>query len=467
MRYRDRLRYLILTVLLCVYLLTGTLLIACSFTAQLSRETEAAQSEHRMVLYSLLAVGRGAEEARVDLLLGQAAQTLAQDGRGLCLYDAAQETVLYHTGQALPRDEWLLSEPTTARQAVSVCRTAPGRYAVRTGGAFALGERTIYVECTRDISAVYAARSVLLRIFAAALPVVVLVGLAAASLLARGLTRPLTELADAARRLAAGELDSRAPVSDTSEFNQLAGEFNKMAEQLQGNIAALQDSVRRQEDFIASFAHELRTPLTSLIGYADLLRSQSLTDETRQTAAQYIFTEGKRLENLSVKLLDLIVLDKQKLARVPCRMARLIADAGGVMHPLLREQNISLVCRPDDTVWPVDPDLIKTLLINLIDNARKAMPEGGLIALKCDRTDDGLRILVRDTGRGIPPEELPRLTEAFYRVDKARARAQGGVGLGLTLCARIAALHGGTISIASTPGQGTTVTVLLGKEDAA
>ena len=279
--------------------------------------------------------------------------------------------------------------------------------------------------------------------------------------------RDVERIADAARRLAAGELDSRAPVSDTSEFGQLAGDFNKMAEQLQGNIAALQDSVRRQEDFIASFAHELRTPLTSLIGYADLLRSQSLTDETRQTAAQYIFTEGKRLENLSVKLLDLIVLDKQKLARVPCRMARLIADAGGVMHPLLREQNISLVCRPDDTVWPVDPDLVKTLLINLIDNARKAMPEGGLIALKCDRTDDGLRILVRDTGRGIPPEELPRLTEAFYRVDKARARAQGGVGLGLTLCARIAALHGGTISIASTPGQGTTVTVLLGKEDAA
>lgn len=467
MRYRDRLRYLILTVLLCVYFLTGILLISASFTAQLSRETDAAKTEHRMVLYSLLAVGQGVESSRMDLLLGQAAQALEQqEGRTLCLYDAATHTALYQTGHAVPNSDWLMPEPDKRRLASALIHPADGRYVIRTGGAFALGERLIYVESTRDISAVYDARAGLIRIFAGALPAVILLGLTAASLLAHWLTRPLTAVADAARALTAGALDQRAHVSDKGEIGQLAADFNQMADELETNIAALQDSVRRQEDFIASFAHELRTPLTSLIGYADLLRTQALDDDARRTAAQYIFTEGRRLESLSVKLLDLIVLDKQQLTRTPCRMARLIAEAGGVMHPLLRRQNIAMTCRTDDAIWSVEPDLIKTLLINLIDNARKAMPSGGTIALKSDLTESGWRVILRDTGRGIPEDELPRLTEAFYRVDKARARAQGGVGLGLTLCARIAAMHNGTISIDSAPGQGTTVTVLLRKEEA-
>ena len=121
----------------------------------------------------------------------------------------------------------------------------------------------------------------------------------------------------------------------------------------------------------------------------------------------------------------------------------------------------------DETVWPVEPDLFKTLLLNLLDNARKAMPEGGVIVLRAAAEGNDWKLTVRDTGQGIPADELPRLTEAFYRVDKARARASGGVGLGLRLCAEIVRVHGGTLTFESAEGAGTTVTVLLkGGDDA-
>ncbi|MGN1008073.1 MAG: sensor histidine kinase, partial [Butyricicoccus sp.] len=177
--------------------------------------------------------------------------------------------------------------------------------------------------------------------------------------------------------------------------------------------------------------------------------------------ANYIFTEGRRLESLSNKLLDLIVLGKQDFVKKPCRMGRLIAQAGGLFDQTFRQAGISLRCRLDDTVWPVEPDLFKTLLINLLDNARKAMPEGGEITLTAGRDGDDWRMTLTDTGRGMPPEAIPRLTEAFYRVDKARARASGGVGLGLKLTAEIVRIHGGELSFASEEGKGTTVTVVL------
>ena len=109
----------------------------------------------------------------------------------------------------------------------------------------------------------------------------------------------------------------------------------------------------------------------------------------------------------------------------------------------------------------LEPDLVKSLLVNLLDNARKSMDGGGNIYVVSEMLPDGCRIRVLDTGRGIPQEEIAHITEAFYRVDKSRSRAQGGVGLGLSLCSEIVQLHNGTMSFASRVGNGTCVTVEL------
>lgn len=201
--------------------------------------------------------------------------------------------------------------------------------------------------------------------------------------------------------------------------------------------------------------------MTSILGYADLLRRGTLSPEEQASAADYIFSEGKRLERLSLKLLDLYLAQHQQPALVPTAPGEILQDLADHLAPRLAREGIALSAESGPGVCLLEPDLFRSLLLNLVDNSRKALEKGGRIALTCTMTETGCRLTVEDNGRGMPPEVLAHLTEAFYRVDKSRARAQGGAGLGLALCERIAVLHGGAIHFASTPGQGTTVTVSL------
>lgn len=212
---------------------------------------------------------------------------------------------------------------------------------------------------------------------------------------------------------------------------------------------------------MGSFAHELKTPMTSIIGYADLLRSHELSDDERQEAANYIFSEGRRLESLSLKLLDLLVLKKQDFELREESPSAIISGIVHTMKPALLKRGITIKYRCENGSCMLEPDLVKSLLINLIDNARKAMDSGGIIFLLSEMTDTGCRIQVVDNGRGIPKAELSRITEAFYRVDKSRSRAQGGVGLGLALCSEIVKLHKGDMQFKSAVGKGTSITVSL------
>ena len=212
---------------------------------------------------------------------------------------------------------------------------------------------------------------------------------------------------------------------------------------------------------MGSFAHEMKTPMTSVIGYADLLRSQSLEPAEAQEAAAYIFSEGKRLEALSLKLLDLLLLRHQKLSLAPAEMDGMISNLVEHLQPIYREAGITLQCRCEPCWCRAEPDLFRSVLTNLLDNARKALDKGGNIFVTGEKAGGLYRIQVLDNGRGMPPEALSRLTEAFYRVDKSRSRAQGGVGLGLTLCREILELHEGTLEFASREGNGTCVTVTL------
>ena len=132
-----------------------------------------------------------------------------------------------------------------------------------------------------------------------------------------------------------------------------------------------------------------------------------------------------------------------------------------VFAPVLDQGQVDfqIYCRPGQC--RLEPDLVKSLILNLLDNGKKALDGAGELILSIAPTDEGCEIQVADTGRGIPEEEIRKLTEAFYRVDKSRSRAQGGAGLGLSLCNEIARIHQGQMSFQSAVGQGTMVTVLL------
>ena len=212
---------------------------------------------------------------------------------------------------------------------------------------------------------------------------------------------------------------------------------------------------------MGNFAHEMKNPMTAIIGYAELIRSQTLSEREQMDAANYIFSEGKRLESLSLKLLDIIVLKKKEVAFVPVRPAQLVGGMVRYLERVYAEQGIVLQYRCEEGECLMEPDLVKTLLVNILDNARKAMDGGGNIYIVSQMLPDGCLIRVLDTGRGIPETEITHITEAFYRVDKSRSRAQGGVGLGLALCSEIVRMHRGSMNFESRIGNGTCVSIEL------
>lgn len=223
-------------------------------------------------------------------------------------------------------------------------------------------------------------------------------------------------------------------------------------------LQALND---RQSRFVADLTHELKTPLTSMIGYADLLRSAPLDESRRRAAADAIYHESTRLESLSQQLLALqgLQTDGVTLGSVP--VAAVFADVARSLP------DAALDCdAPAGAAVRADRVLLADLLRNLVLNALHAEPKDGTVHLTCAEAGGQWRLTVRDNGCGVPAGALPHLTEPFYRVDKARARANGGSGVGLALCAEIAAAFGTKLEFESTPGEGTTVAICLQKEAA-
>ena len=223
-------------------------------------------------------------------------------------------------------------------------------------------------------------------------------------------------------------------------------------------LQALND---RQSRFVADLTHELKTPLTSMIGYADLLRSAPLDESRRRAAADAIYHESTRLESLSQQLLALqgLQTDGVTLGSVP--VAAVFADVARSLPDAALDCNA-----PAGATVRADRVLLADLLRNLVLNALHAEPKDGTVHLTCAEAGGQWRLTVRDNGCGIPAGALPHLTEPFYRVDKARARANGGSGVGLALCAEIAAAFGTKLEFESTPGEGTAVAICLQKEAA-
>ena len=249
-----------------------------------------------------------------------------------------------------------------------------------------------------------------------------------------------------------------AIVHEGRRLEALSRSFDKMADAVQEKIADLQEDVQRREDFMGAFAHELKTPMTSIIGYADMLRTLQIDPAEQHEAAGAIYHESRRLEALSYKLLSLLSLSDERLELAPVDLADL--------WPRLRMAcpQVPLLTPQGGAVVHGDADLLLDLLCNLVQNAAKASPAGVPVTVLLADAGDTVALTVQDHGCGIPADKLARVTEPFYMVDKSRARKQGGSGMGLALCQRIAAVHGGTLQISSQVGVGTAVTVTLPKE---
>lgn len=461
MTFRLKITLCMLSLLSVLFGLGGSLLIGASLRAALEGERESAYSAYQMVLGTLQVVSGMKGQFEYDDI-SHTLERLAEQNAGSwsALRLSSKEGPVYEYGSA-----HFTAPAEPAEPGVCVIRMEEdaqgGRFLVLSG-ALEAGDQTLYLDIFRDMTPLFEMRRVQERTYQAVFLFMAGICAILSYSIARVLTHPLVNLSRLSRSIATGRLSSRAAVRTRDEIGLVARDFNAMAETLEENINELKNSAERQERFMSSFAHELKTPMTSIIGYADLIRGQTLSAEEQSEAANFIVTEGKRLENLSRKLLDLLVMKHHAAAFSKVRPAALIQGLAGHLEAVYRRQDAELRCVCEDGACILEPDLTGALLVNLWDNALKSMDgRGGVIDVRSEMLPDGCRIMVRDSGRGIPPDALEHLTEAFYRADKSRAREQGGVGLGLTLVQEIVSLHHGSIRFESRVGEGTTVIVEL------
>ncbi len=455
---------------LCILMLSTSvgsyLLISLSFQSALEREIDVAREEMQMlrITYEAVCSARGITLENLDGKSASLRRTLGEDPyfADRQFRVSTQEGIQVHSTLSSSSDQELLNS-IDERSSGYILRfdQRTGRHLVHCAGAISLPDGALYMETVRDISSLFSDREIHYQVYRWVALLVVGVSAALIFAFAYWLTTPIRALGRVATQLAQGDYTPRAQVSGDDEIGELAASFNRMAGAIAKNVQELEDAARRQEDFTGSFVHELKTPLTSIIGYADMLRSRTLDEDRRFKAASYIFSEGKRLENLSLALMSLLVVGHTRAEVKSVNMGLLCQQAGRSALPAMTAQNLHLVVQAEEASLPGDPSLLQTLLQNLLDNARKASEPDTVVALDGQRTEAGYRITVTDQGRGIPEEELDKITEAFYMVDKSRSRAQGGAGLGLALCKEIAALHRGELRFESQVGLGTKVTVEL------
>lgn len=340
--------------------------------------------------------------------------------------------------------------------------TAGGRRVLTAGSAVTLHGTAYAVYVVEDVTGVYEdvarmAAAFLLLSAACALP-----GAGIVALLLRRGARPLTELAGAARRIADGEYGIRARVRTRDEVGTLAGDFNAMADALEARIAELAGTAERQRLFIGGVTHEFRTPLTALLLHARLLRRANMTDAERDASLEHIEQQCQWLERLVQALLGIVALGREA-GRAPCKTDALFARVRQSAEQALAARGAALETRADGGTLLIDADLMRSLLVNLVDNAAKAYDPGAPGARVLLAAGGG-EITVTDHGRGIPPEALAHIFEPFYTVDRSRSKRRGGSGLGLALVKAVADAHGAALTVESAPGRGTVVRLTLPPE---
>lgn len=263
--------------------------------------------------------------------------------------------------------------------------------------------------------------------------------------------RPLDTLREGAEAVAAGQYQKRLSLPPEPELRAVSESFNQMAQAVEAHLHKVEATAEERQLLLRALAHEMRTPVTAISGCGEALERPDLGAEQRASAARIMASESRRLERLSTKLTELITLDFADITmeEIPAQ------ELGQSLREILGSKEIPYSVAAAGTLRG-DRDLLLVFLTNLVDNGRKA----GAASLEISLTPEALT--VRDNGCGIAPEELERVTQPFYQADKSRSR--GGFGFGLALCRRIAELHGGTLHIESTLGEGTAISLIFQKE---
>lgn len=281
-------------------------------------------------------------------------------------------------------------------------------------------------------------------------------------LVLRRTLNPLRRLTHVSEQIANGRYALRSGLRTDDEVGELSRSFDCMSETVEQKILTLKDTAHRRELLLGALTHEMKTPMTAIIGFSDSLLSMPLNEERRMEAAHEIHEAALRIERLSQKMMQMIsITDSPILEKRKISIDALFAQTQKNVMPMLAEKQQALEVERRLKYVEGDGDLLVSLLVNLVDNASKASDKQKLITMSAYVKGSESCLQVKDKGSGIPSDKIPLVIEPFYRVDKARSRKYGGVGLGLALCQLIANAHGGRLEIESKLGYGTMVRVYL------
>jgi signal transduction histidine kinase len=277
--------------------------------------------------------------------------------------------------------------------------------------------------------------------------------LAMARWLARGMTQPLRDMARAAHRMETGDYSQRVHTTSRDEVGQLAAAFNNMS-------AELESLERLRRDLVANVSHELKTPISALRAHLENLRDG--VERPDPETLEVMLSQSERLGRLVDQLLDLSRIEsgELRLNRSPVPLHALVREVLSEIEVARADRGVRMSDAVPDDLPPVivDPERVHQVLFNLLDNAVRYTPPGGVVTVSAHAINGSCEIAVTDTGPGIAPEHLPRLFDRFYRADAARSRGDGGTGIGLAIARSMVEAHGGHIRAESRLGRGSVFT---------
>lgn len=457
-------------ILSIVLSLSGYLLIASSYKNAVEQEIQHAMDQYQYIKF-LLRAALINQQTQTDNDLSdtfssefskfrdQSLFGFSNEGNYISIF-AEDQTSIYSSFPSY--SNFNISDYDVNQKIINKIEQIGDRTCVMVLGKIKQSNQTVYLLTATDIQTVIDQKDKMIRNYGMIYFITIGFGTVLVIIFSSLLTNQIRKMSSAAARIANGNYNERLKVYSNDEMGELSKRFNTMAETIEERIAELSNTARQKEDFVSNFAHELKTPLTSVIGYADMIYQKQLSREDTMNAAAYIIDEGLRLEALSLKLMDLIVLNRQDIILEELPADEILQNIADTLKPLLLSENIKFRLETVKAYIKIDYDLLKSLLLNLIDNAVKAGSTEITLTGKIKRNSYIVR--VSDNGHGIPADELDRITEAFYMVDKSRSRKQHGAGLGLALASKISGIHGSRLEFASIPDKGTTVSFSLAME---
>ncbi len=469
MKFGDKLFFAMTTVLTIIFTVFGTWMLYSYFGQLLNREIEQIDTEGQMYQYLYEMAYQSMQDYGNEYAVTKAIESVADsvEKEGVSCFAMSENGELLYGSSAIDEAELTDTFLSVLQELKHGNTYACGIRRIREGYSLiyicisSISEEPLYLGICRDLSKIYEDRGNLVNQYILALSILLIIGGICVYIMARVISMPIQALSRVAERIASGNYEQRSGYDAPDEVGVLAQNFNHMADRLVEQMQEKELEAKQKEDFTAAFAHELKTPLTSIIGYADMLNTMELSEEERREAYYYIFSQGKRLESLSHKLLELVSLNRNELKKNPVPTRQLEEDIRATMRPVFQKKKVKSRIDLEKATLYGDKELLLSLFYNLLDNASKAVDEGGFVLLKGRKAGSAYEIKVVDNGRGIPKQEIARITEAFYMVDKSRSRKEGGAGIGLSLCKQIVELHAGILEIVSNPGEGTVIRLIF------